>query len=52
MEWLICSALAGLVFLSSTIEGSVMTTAENVLLIAALLLVLIIIGNVGFFKLA
>lgn len=52
MEWLICSALPGLVFLPSIMQGSVMTTAENVLLIATLVLVLIIISNVGFSKLA
>lgn len=43
---------AGLVFRPLDHQGSVMTTAETVLLIAALLIALLIIGNVGFSKLA
>lgn len=43
---------AGLVFLGLDHQGSVMTTVETVLLAAALFVVLLVIGNVGFSKLA
>lgn len=50
--WLICWPLRGQCFLALDYQGSLMTTAETVLLIAALSLALLVIGNIGFSKLA